>query len=49
MNIKQNIFRLGSIYKLLFRPINTINHLSPPLPHNMQNGGGVSLWLFDNI
>jgi hypothetical protein len=45
--IKQNIFRLGSIYKKLSRPINAINHL-PPL-HNMQNGVGVPPWLFDNI
>jgi hypothetical protein len=35
MNIKYNIFRLGSIYKKLSRPINAINH---PPPHNMQNG-----------
>jgi hypothetical protein len=32
MNIKLNIFRLGSIYKKLSRPVNVINHLSPPPP-----------------
>jgi hypothetical protein len=31
MNIKWNIFRLGSIYKKLSRPINAINH-PPPRP-----------------
>jgi hypothetical protein len=32
MNIKYNIFRLGSIYKTLSRPINAINLSLPPLP-----------------
>jgi hypothetical protein len=42
MNIKQNIFRLGSIYKKLSRPINAINHPPPHThTHNMQNGVGV--------
>jgi hypothetical protein len=48
MNIKYNIFRLGSIYKKLSRPINAINHL-PPHPHNMQNGVGVPPRFFDKI
>jgi hypothetical protein len=30
MNIKQNIFRLGSIYKKLSRKINAITHPPPP-------------------
>jgi hypothetical protein len=29
MNIKQNIFRLGSIYEQLSRPISAINHPPP--------------------
>jgi hypothetical protein len=32
MSIKWNIFRLGSIYKKLSRPINAINHPFPPPP-----------------
>jgi hypothetical protein len=40
MNIKQNIFRLGSIYKKLLRPINAINHLPPPRG-GWGGGGGV--------
>jgi hypothetical protein len=31
MNIKWNIFRLGSIYKKLSRPINAVNHLPPTI------------------
>jgi hypothetical protein len=46
MNIKYNIFWLGSIYKKLSRPVNAINHLPPP---TMQNEVGVPPWLFDNI
>jgi hypothetical protein len=41
MNIKQNIFRLGSIYKKWSRPINAKDHPPPPPPNNMQNEGGV--------
>jgi hypothetical protein len=37
MNIKKNIFRFGSIYKKLSRPINAINHL-PPLPQYAKCG-----------
>jgi hypothetical protein len=36
MNIKWNIFRLGSIYKKLSRPINAINH--PPSPQYAKRG-----------
>jgi hypothetical protein len=38
MNMKQNIFRLGSIYKKLPRPINAINHL-PPSPTQYSKWG----------
>jgi hypothetical protein len=38
MNIKYNIFRLGSIYKKSSRPINAINHLSPPPPQYAKLG-----------
>jgi hypothetical protein len=36
MNIKWKIFRLGSIYKKLSRPINAINHLPPPHTHTQK-------------